>query len=251
MALIWITALAVGASTVIGSVLSFWIKNVPKEIENMLTSFAAGIMLAATFISLLMPAIETSNSFKNTLMVVGGMLTGSIAIAFADRFVPHIHRYMKIENTSAELDGVLLFVIAIAIHNFPEGMAVGVSFGDKISNAIGLGLGISLQNIPEGLVTILPLILAGVPRSKAFLLALITGLIEAVGVLVGYFAVGFSTRFLPFVLAFAAGTMLFVISHDMIPSTHALDHEDKRPTYALILGVIMMLLIDYLGIFID
>ena len=141
---------------------------------------------------------------------------------------------------------VLLFVLAIAIHNLPEGIAAGVGFGSgDTTQALIIAGGIALQNIPEGIVIIAPMLAAGISPRKTFILAMITGLVEVVGTLIGYFAVSISTAVLPFALAFAGGTMLYVISDEMIPEPHS--HGSERgATYALLVGFCVMLVVDVL-----
>ena len=147
---------------------------------------------------------------------------------------------------NANLSKVLLFVTAIGIHNLPEGIAAGVGFGSgDTSQALLIAGGIALQNIPEGMVIIGPMLAAGVSPRKTFICALITGLVEVVGTLIGYFAVSIATIILPFALAFAGGTMLYVVSDEMIPETHA--HGNQRwATYALLFGFCVMLVSDVL-----
>jgi len=143
------------------------------------------------------------------------------------------------------INKILLFVMAIAIHNLPEGIAAGVGFGSEdISNAITVALGIALQNIPEGMVIVSPLVMAGVKKSRVFVIASFTGLVEVVGTLVGYFAVALASAILPFALAFAGGTMIYVISDEMIPETHSNGNE-RMATYSLIIGFITMMIMDY------
>ena len=238
-----LTAIGVGTSTVAGSLVSFFVKDVSHKVSDSIMSFAAGIMLSATFFSLILPAMENK---ANTWLVILGIIFGSVLIKLIDRLVPHIHSLIspvtKGEN-SGELHRVILFLIAIAIHNFPEGLAVGVSFGtENIANAFSIAIGISLQNIPEGMITILPLILAGVSRKKAFIIALFTGISEIAGVILGYFTVSLSAAMLPFILAMAGGTMLYVISHDMIPETHSHGYESTA-TFSLIFGFVTMIII--------
>jgi ZIP family zinc transporter len=147
---------------------------------------------------------------------------------------------------NANLSKVLLFVMAIAIHNLPEGIAAGVGFGSgNTAQALVIAGGIALQNIPEGMVIIGPMLAAGVTPKKTFICAMITGLVEVAGTLIGYFAVSVSQAILPFALAFAGGTMLYVISDEMIPETHA--HGSERgATYALLVGFCVMLITDVL-----
>jgi ZIP family zinc transporter len=139
----------------------------------------------------------------------------------------------------------MLFVIAIAIHNLPEGIAAGVGFGSEdVSNAITVAIGIALQNIPEGMIIVSPLVMAGVPKWRVFLIASFTGIIEIVGTLIGYSAVSVSNAILPFALAFAGGTMLYVVSDEMIPETHSHGYE-RLATYSLIFGFVTMLIMDF------
>ena len=149
-------------------------------------------------------------------------------------------------QNDAKASKVLLFVLAIAIHNLPEGIAAGVGFGSgNVGEALLIAGGIALQNIPEGMVIIAPMLSAGVKPGRTFLIALGTGLVEVVGTLLGYFAVSISTAILPFALAFAGGTMLYVISDEMIPETHA--HGSERgATYSLLIGFCLMLVFDVL-----
>ena len=150
------------------------------------------------------------------------------------------------DHNKTELSKVLLFVAAIAIHNLPEGIAAGVGFGsDNVSNAFLIAGGIALQNIPEGMIIISPMLLAGVSPKKTFLCAAFTGLVEVIGTLIGYFAVSVATVILPFALSFAGGTMLYVISDEMIPETHAHGGESGA-TYALLVGFCVMLITDVL-----
>ena len=149
-------------------------------------------------------------------------------------------------HKSTDLNKVLLFVTAIAIHNLPEGIAAGVGFGSgDTTQALVIAGGIALQNIPEGMVIIGPMIAAGVSPKRTFILAMITGLVEVVGTLIGYFAVSIASAILPFALAFAGGTMLYVISDEMIPETHSHGHE-RGATYALLVGFCLMLVTDVL-----
>ena len=242
-----ITAFAVGMSTFIGSLLSFPIKKISHKTNDIILSFAAGIMLAATVFSLIIPSLELDNA--NIYMTAVGIFAGCLFINFVERFVPHIQKIIEPSLTESgqteNLEQTILFLIAIAIHNFPEGLAVGVSFsGGNIGNALSIAIGISLQNIPEGMVTIMPLIAAGMNRKTALLIALFTGLTEVIGTIVGYAAISVSAALLPFLLAFAGGTMLFVISHEMIPETHSHGYE-MEATYSFIIGFIVMLIIDF------
>ena len=172
-----------------------------------------------------------------------------VSLNLIDKVVPHLHKLMGADgeqHNNANLNKVLLFVTAIAIHNLPEGIAAGVGFGSgDTSQALLIAGGIALQNIPEGMVIIGPMLAAGASPKKTFILAMLTGVVEVVGTFIGYFAVNISQAILPFALAFAGGTMLYVISDEMIPETHA--HGNQRgATYALLIGFCVMLVSDVL-----
>ena len=185
------------------------------------------------------------------LYTIAGVFAGALCVNLFDRLVPHLHRLsgMDQEQHPAEtqkLNKVLLFVTAIAIHNLPEGIAAGVGFGSgNNAEALTVAGGIALQNIPEGMVIIAPMLAAGIKPGRTFLVAAATGVVEVLGTLLGYFAVTLSTAILPFALAFAGGTMLYVISDEMIPETHA--HGSERgATYSLLVGFCLMLVFDVL-----
>ena len=245
-----LTALGVGGATVIGALIGFVFKKIPHKMNDILLAFAGGIMLAAATFGLVMPAIEKGGDF-GLLFAVTGIFAGAFFIALIDRLVPHLHRLIEsgerdvCASKSGNLNRVLLFVIAIGIHNLPEGIAAGVGFGtSEIGDAIVIALGIALQNIPEGMIIIAPLLAEGVSTGKTFALAAATGVIEVIGTFIGYFAVSVSNAILPFGLAFAGGTMLYVISDEMIPETHAHGAE-RSATYSLIFGFCLMLTLDF------
>lgn len=248
MKLVLLTALGVGGATVIGSLLGFIFKKVSHRFSDIVLSFAAGVMLAAAVLGLIIPSLEYGGKY-GIIITVAGIFSGAICLNLIDKLVPHLH---KLAGTDSEnhnnksLDKVLLFVCAIAIHNLPEGIAAGVGFGSgNSSQALIIAGGIALQNIPEGMVIIGPLLSAGVTARKTFIIAMITGLVEVVGTLLGFFAVSVASAILPFALAFAGGTMLYVISDEMIPETHA--HGSERgATYALLIGFCVMLVTDVL-----
>ena len=205
-------------------------------------------MLSAAVLGLIIPSIDYGGEY-GLLITTTGIFTGAICLNLIDKAVPHLHKLVGSDiepHNNANLSKVLLFVTAIAIHNLPEGIAAGVSFGsDDASQAIIIAGGIALQNIPEGMVIIGPLLASGVTPRKTFICAMITGLVEVIGTLLGYFAVSIASTILPFALAFAGGTMLYVISDEMIPETHA--HGSERgATYALLVGFCVMLVCDVL-----
>jgi ZIP family zinc transporter len=205
-------------------------------------------MLSAAVLGLILPSLDYGGKF-GLLITVAGIFAGALCLNVIDKIVPHLHKLVGAdveEHKSSNLSKVLLFVMAIAIHNLPEGIAAGVGFGSgDTSQALIISGGIALQNIPEGMVIIGPMIAAGVKPSKTFIIAMLTGVVEVIGTLIGYFAVTVSAAILPFALAFAGGTMLYVISDEMIPETHAHGHE-RGATYALLVGFCVMLITDVL-----
>ncbi len=248
MEMVFLTALGVGGATVIGAIIGFIFKKVSHKFSDIVLSFAAGIMLCAAVTGLIIPSLEY-NSPAPLLITVAGIICGALFLNVLDKLVPHLHRLAGVEQedhpqSSAKLDKILLFVMAIAIHNLPEGIAAGVGFGSgNNAQAFTIAAGIALQNIPEGMVIIGPMLAAGVSPGRTFLCALATGVIEVIGTLLGYFAVSISAAILPFALAFAGGTMLYVISDEMIPETH--HSETRGVTYALMIGFCLMLAMGY------
>ena len=250
MEMVLLTALGVGGATVIGALLGLIFKDPSHRVSDIVLSFAAGVMLSAAVVGLIIPSVEGGSKWS-LLVTVAGIFCGALCLNLIDKLVPHLHKITGVDiethpERSEKLGKVLLFVIAIGIHNLPEGIAAGVSFGsENISHALTIAGGIALQNIPEGMVIIAPMIAAGVGKGRTFLIALMTGVVEVIGTLIGYFAVSISSAVLPFALAFAGGTMLYVISDEMIPETHA--HGSERgATYALLVGFCLMLVFDVL-----
>ncbi|MBO5317358.1 MAG: ZIP family metal transporter [Oscillospiraceae bacterium] len=248
MKIVLLTALGVGGATVIGSLLGFIFKKISHRFSDIVLSFAAGVMLCAAVTGLILPSLEYESAAP-LLITVAGILCGAVFLNILDRLVPHLHRLAGVDTeahpgNTQKLNKVLLFVMAIAIHNLPEGIAAGVGFGSgNNAHAFTIAAGIALQNIPEGMVIIGPMLAAGMSPGRTFACAFATGVIEVVGTLLGYFAVSLSSAILPFALAFAGGTMLYVISDEMIPETH---HDDARGvTYALLAGFCLMLTMGY------
>ena len=250
MTMVLLTALGVGGATVIGAAIGFLFKHPSHKFSDIILSFAAGVMLAAAVVGLVLPSLEYGGSWSIVVTVIG-ILCGAVCLNLIDKLVPHLHKMTGLDqethpDKTAKLNKVLLFVIAIAIHNLPEGIAAGVSFGTgDTAQALTVAGGIALQNIPEGMVIIAPMIAAGMSKKRTFLIALATGVVEVVGTFIGYFAVSISAAVLPFALAFAGGTMLYVISDEMIPETHAHGNE-RSATYALLIGFCIMLVFDIL-----
>ena len=250
MGIVSLTAIGIGLSTIFGVIIGFLFKEISHKMNDMILGFASGVMLAAAVMGLILPSLEYAET-QGIWMVIIGILCGAFVLNLLDRLTPHLHHLVGNEHeeshsmNSSLMNKTLLFVLAIAIHNFPEGLATGVSFGTgNIVDAFTVAAGIALQNIPEGMIIVFPLLAAGVSRKRIFILASFTGIVEVIATFVGYFAISISSLLLPFLLAFAGGTMLYVISDEMIPETHAHGHE-QLATYALLIGFCVMLLMDY------
>ena len=253
MEMVFLTALGVGGATIIGALVGFAFKNITHKFSDIVLSFAAGVMLAAAVFGLIEPSFSYGEAdygigWALTITVVG-IFVGALCLNLTDKLVPHLHGLMGAESeahNNSSLNKVLLFVMAIAIHNLPEGIAAGVGFGsENTAQAMIIAAGIALQNIPEGMVIIGPMLAAGVSKKRTLACAMATGLVEVVGTLIGYFAVSVAKVILPFALAFAGGTMLYVISDEMIPETHA-HGEQRGATYTLLIGFCLMLAMDIL-----
>jgi len=248
MKLVLLTAIGVGGATMIGALLGFIFKKYSQKFSDIVLSFAAGVMLSAAVLGLILPSLEYGGKY-GLVITIAGIFVGAFCLNLIDKLVPHLHRLMGTDieaHHNAGLSTVLLFVTAIAIHNLPEGIAAGVGFGSgNTSQALLIAGGIALQNIPEGMVIIGPMLASGVSPRKTLVCALLTGVVEVVGTLIGYFAVSIASAILPFALAFAGGTMLYVISDEMIPETHS--HGSQRgATYSLLAGFCLMLVTDVL-----
>lgn len=250
MRLVLLTALGVGGATIIGSLIGFAFKKITHKFTDVVLAFAAGVMLAAAVFGLIIPSVEYGGKY-GLVITVAGIFAGALALNLIDKLVPHVHKLAGVDQEAHgagndRLSKVLLFVMAIAIHNFPEGIAAGVGFGSgNVGEALVIAGGIALQNIPEGMVIIGPMLAAGISKKRTFICAMATGLVEVLGTLLGYAAVSVASAILPFALAFAGGTMLYVISDEMIPETHA--HGSERgATYALLVGFCVMLISDTL-----
>ncbi len=251
MTMVLLTALGVGGATIFGCIIGFVFKNLSHKFSDIVLSFSAGIMLAAAVLGLILPSLEYGGKF-GIIVTIAGIFVGALALSLFDKLVPHLHKLVGAEiegpkpKNSENIDKVLLFVTAIAIHNLPEGIAAGVGFGSgNPEEALIIAGGIALQNIPEGMVIIGPMLAAGISPKWTFTCAVFTGVIEIVGCLLGYFAVTVSRFILPFALSFAGGTMLYVISDEMIPETHSHGSE-WGATYALLVGFSVMLILDVL-----
>lgn len=240
-----------GLATGLGALPALFFKTISDKLFNSLLGAAAGVMLAATAFSLLVPGMDYGNLYwpgKGVLVVSVGMLLGAVFLHYADRQMPHIHFEPEFEHQLDSLKKIWLFIIAITIHNFPEGMSVGVSYGaGDYKNGTILAIAIALQNIPEGLAVALPLVGLGYDKWRAVGIATLTGLVEPVGGLLGVTAVTVFTPLLPIAMGFAAGAMLFVISEEIIPETHSAGRS-RYATFSLMIGFIIMMALDnFLG----
>lgn len=241
-----VTALATGA----GALPVLLARQVPLRAQNALLGFGAGVMLAASVFSLILPLLTAGASLTGSkltagLITTGGVLLGGLLLLAMDRAVPHEHFVKRRAGRDARnIARVWLFVFAITLHNVPEGLAVGVAFAaDGAAKALPLALGIAVQNMPEGLAVAMALLTLNYTPTRAALIALATGMVEPIGGLVGAGAIAVSATLLPWGLAFAAGAMLFVVIHEIIPETHRKDHKAVA-TAGLLTGFLLMMLFD-------
>lgn len=239
---------AIGASTV------FFMKNIPQKLQDGMLGFTGGVMIAASFWSLLIPAIDMSEGegFAKAMPAAIGFVIGSLFLFGMDKILPHLHINLKQkEGPKSSLHRTTLMVLAITLHNIPEGLAVGILFGGvaagipeaSITGATILAIGIGLQNLPEGLAVALPIRRMGMSRTKSFLYGQASAMVEPVAGVIGALAVTFFTPILPYALAFAAGAMIFVVIEEVIPETQQNKNTDLS-VMGFIIGFIVMMLLD-------
>lgn len=246
----FVASLCASMGTTLGSLGVLTIRKLSVKTEDGLLSMAAGIMLAATFFSLLVPALEYAGT-DNHQPVLGalevglGVFLGAGCLYFIHQNVPHEHFGTGKEGReSTKLGRIWLFVMAITLHNFPEGLAVGVGFGGgELKNGVTLAIGIGLQNFPEGLAVSVALMSVGYTPLKSAGIGILSGLVEPVGGLIGGLAVATMEAFMPWALAFAAGAMLFIISDEIIPQTHQRGYQNLA-TFSLLIGFVIMMILD-------
>ncbi|SPF81091.1 ZIP family metal transporter [Pseudoprimorskyibacter insulae] len=243
-------SLAAGAMTGVGALPVLLGKTVSRRTNDTMLGFAAGVMISASFFSLILPGIDYGETIYGgtvaaALLAGFGIALGAGAVAWMNANIPHEHFITGPEGADpGALSKLWLFILAITIHNFPEGMAVGIGFGGgDVANGMSLATGIGLQNAPEGLAVALALRGQGFSKGKSVGIALMTGLVEPIGGLIGVAAVTVSSYVLPVGLTFAAGAMLYIISHEIIPETHRHGHQN-RATTGLLIGLILMMLLD-------
>ena len=244
MSQVWICAAGLCGATIVGSLIGFMIKELPHKWNDTVLGYCAGVMLAASTIGLIVPAFEMT---VHWWLVAMGVMVGALFLNLLDLVTPHLHHITGLDEAehhhNASLNHVLLFVMAIALHKLPEGMAAGVSMSEGTDGSWAVTLGIALQNVPEGMVVIAPLLVAGVSHARTFLISTVIGLLEVIGVWLG-FAMGTASQLmLPFMLGFAGGAMLYVTSDEMIPETHAHGYQ-KQASYALLLGFMTLVLVE-------
>ncbi|MCQ2193724.1 MAG: ZIP family metal transporter [Paludibacteraceae bacterium] len=245
---IHLTCIGIGGSTIIGSIIGYFIKNVSHKMNDTIIGLCAGIMLSASVLGLLVPAFNLAPEWSDVWVPCVGVVSGVLLLHLLDFVTPHLHSITGIEQekhiNNQHINHIMLFVMAIALHKFPEGMAAGVGFaGEGSTNAVSVAIAIALQNVPEGMVVISPLLLAGVSHFRTLCIAFAIGLLEVFGVLTGYYLGGITMSVLPLMLALSGGAMLYVVSDEMIPESHAHGFQ-KQATYALLAGFVLMLLIE-------
>jgi len=246
----FVASLLAGLLTAVGALPVLFGGVVSQRLSNALLSFAAGVMLAASFFSLIIPGLDAARLLYGGPIIAasiasGGVLLGAGFIALLNECIPHEHFFQGRQGPMpAKIARIWLFVLAITIHNLPEGLAVGVGFaGGDVPRGVTLATGIGLQNAPEGLAVALALLACGYSSVYAFVVASLTGFVEPVAGLLGAYAVSLSQLLLPWAMTFAAGAMLYVISHEIIPETHRHGLENEA-TLGLTIGLVIMMFLD-------
>ena len=237
-------------ATTLGAVPTLFMKNIQDRTKSLFLGLSGGIMLGATFFSLLLPALELLekqgwNGFYASLYVGLNTLLGAFLLYWFHRVLPH-HHFEKTETAKGlqNWNRQILVVMAVALHNLPEGLAVGVGLGSgQAQLGISLSIAMALQDFPEGLIVAIGLGTLGLRFSKILLITALTGLVEAIGVPIGFFGVHALANFLPLAFAVCAGAMLFVISHEVIPESHGVNRE-KQATFGILIGFVVMMILD-------
>ncbi len=244
------SVLAGGVATTLGGAPAVVFSSIKRSVEGTLLGFGAGVMLAASAFSLLLPALTRAASRPEGVtfalaLIVTGFLAGGWLVSLADKYVPHEHFAVGHEGHESEhISRMWLFVIAITIHNFPEGLAIGVAFGaGDVSDSLALAIGLGAQNVPEGLVVAIAMVSAGYSRTHALAATALSGFVEPLGTLVGFFGAQLASAVLPLMLAFAAGAMVFVVSDEIIPESHR-ERAEGKATLGLMIGFALMMILD-------
>ncbi|AVS62337.1 ZIP family metal transporter [Paracidovorax avenae] len=247
----WQGGLVAALATALGTLPVVFSQRLSERVQDTLFGFGAGVMLAASSFSLILPGLEAAKANGAGGWAAGGIigasiLLGGLALLAMERVLPHEHFIKGVEGgpSPRTLRRTWLFVFAIALHNLPEGLAIGVAYGGTSPLQAGtLTAGIAIQDVPEGLVVAVALLAAGYRRWLAVLLGMASGLVEPLGAVLGASVIGLSAGLLPWGLGFAAGAMLFVISHEIIPESHRKGHE-AWATGGLMIGFVLMMLLD-------
>lgn len=245
MEIVILTALGVGGATVLGAAIGMIFRHTSRRFCDGATSFAAGVMLAAAVVGLILPSLKYGGRLS-VLSAVVGIFIGAVCLDMFDRLVLRRWAWSISDVGDDGMRRVVLFVTAIAIHNLPEGIAAGVGFGNQdVSRGLFIATAIALQNVPEGMAVIVAMLGVGIRPRRTFLIAALTGVVEIFGTFIGYFAVNISAAVLPFALAFAGGNMLYVIADEMIPEVHS-GGDGRSATYLILAGFCLMLIINEL-----
>ncbi len=240
-----IASILAGLMTGIGGLLIFLKKNYSKNDMNIMLNISAGVMLSASFFSLLMPALKgimilTTSNLQISFGFVGAMVLGMFVVGIINHLLPHEHEISGHHGSQIQINAAWLFVIAISIHKMPEGLAIGAAYGGiNLNNPESLTIGIAIQNIPEGLMVAVTLIAAGYSRIKAFLASLISGMMQPVGAFIGLLMSSIGNLMIPLGMAFAGGAMLFVVINEVLPETYDAK-QHKKSAIALFSGFIVM-----------
>lgn len=235
-----LASLIAGSATILGAVPVFFMRNVSDKFLDASMGFAGGVMLAATFFGLIAPAISAGGVWRTAI----GILLGAAFLILMEKIIPHIHRVTGIKGPPTHLSKLSLFILAITIHNFPEGLTVGVGFANgNIKAGIALAIGIGIQNMIEGLAVAVAVMRDKNKVMKAFLIASFTCVVEPIGGFLGVSIVSVGAFLVPYGLAFAAGAMLFVTAEEIIPETHSRGNP-REATIGLILGFIVMMFLE-------
>ena len=240
--------------TALGASVIFLFKKINNNIMAFMFGFGAGVMIAASFFSLILPAMELATTLnQNIPLTIGlGFIIGSLFILLIDLFLPHMHiDNEKTEGIQSNLSKKILLILAITLHNIPEGMAIGVAFGaaqqniegSTLASAIVLAIGIGIQNFPEGMAVSMPLVSDGMKKKKAFFYGQASGIVEPISAILGFILVSIVRNILPFILTFASGAMIYVVAEELIPSGKN-NSETKIGTIGVIIGFTLMMILD-------
>ena len=253
MKMVLLTALGVGGATIFGSFIGFIFKRISHKFSDIVLSFAAGVMLAAAVLGLVLPSVEYGGKY-GILITIVGIFAGAVCLNVLDKLVPHTHcNEDEPEGLKCKLKRSTMTSLAVALHNFPEGLAVGVvlasatneSSSVPITMAIALAIGIAVQNFPEGAIVSVSMNASGTNKHKACLLGILSGIVEPIGALITFFLASFITPALPYLLCFAAGAMIYVTIEELIPEMVKGKHSHIG-TILFAIGFTLMMILDVL-----